>query len=770
MSLSYFATCLVFFNLFMCFFNYYTEVLQILKLKHNFKYKFKYKYPIKCKKRKSSKYIMNMSIIKKTFHKFPVGLQKISRKCFKYVRGDYSKYSHRLVLKSELVGNLKSIGVSSGDILFVQSSLGRIGKVLGGADTVIDALMDAVGPEGTLVMPAFSQPYGGMMGTLEKNEVFDPALTPSTVGLIPETFRKRSGVLRSIHPTSSVSAYGAKAKLITEGHNKCSSNFGVGTPLYKIIEYGGKNLGIGIDLGPLSLYHVAEDVIKPFPVKVYLDKEYNAKVIENGNIAFMNVKALDPMMSRTRIDTIPKGNWIRNLFTEVLIDKGVLKFGYVGDAKSWIMGADEFFDVYKDLIDKKVTVYTTEADYKATGQTLISYVKDYRSKYSDNKYDYLRDQIKQVKKEYKQKGFWDPDNKNWIRLLKWTGTDWSGFLPHDWKYATELQEGATHYAMLTGDTALDDNLKNELMYIHSKIQQDGKIEGIPDGVSVSSEEYEYGATLSSLSLGYLYFKDKEYVLAEQILKDMNKVYGFMSSKFTPKFEDHHSVILRAYSNLLLVHQLLDDTKQISKLKAEIHNYANEFLNHQLKNGSFPIMPQNGATRDLFHQVKDIASSLKIGRAHLHCQLKANIGLLLAYKATRAEEYLISAKNNFEWVIKNLLLPNGAVKWNVANFENFFEIHQMLFLICSKYIYDLSGGKYDYTPYAISVWKFLLGDNPAEIDMYVQNYKSTGAFFSFRCLDDKGKLIQYKELYGLFKGAYEMGYTLWALALNKNLSL
>jgi len=157
------------------------------------------------------------------------------------------------------------------------------------------------------------------------------------------------------------------------------------------------------------------------------------------------------------------------------------------------------------------------------------------------------------------------------------------------------------------------------------------------------------------------------------------------------------------------------------------------------------------------------------RTAVQCQLKAVIALLLAYKATKQKEYLGSAKKNFDWVINNLLLPNGGLQWNVKNSENFFEIHQMLFLICCRYLSDLSESKYDYKPYAVKAWRFLLDDNFADIDMYVHNYKSTGTFFSYRCIDSDGS-IQSRKKHGGFKGAYELGHTFWALGLNEDLSL
>lgn len=106
---------------------------------------------------------------------------------------------------------LDVLGVPRGCVLMVHSSLSQFGYVEGGADAVIDALLDALGPEGTLAMPTLSCSWVG-------RPPYDPATTPTRVGAIPEAFRRRPGVLRSPHPTHSVAALGPRAAEIVGGH------------------------------------------------------------------------------------------------------------------------------------------------------------------------------------------------------------------------------------------------------------------------------------------------------------------------------------------------------------------------------------------------------------------------------------------------------------------------------------------------------------------------------------------------------------------------
>ncbi|MDP6052469.1 MAG: AAC(3) family N-acetyltransferase, partial [Candidatus Latescibacteria bacterium] len=75
--------------------------------------------------------------------------------------------------------------------VMVHSSLTSIGDVAGGAATMIDALLEAIGPGGTLLMPSFNH---------RAVQVFNPMTTPTTNGTIPDVMWRRSDAVRSLHP------------------------------------------------------------------------------------------------------------------------------------------------------------------------------------------------------------------------------------------------------------------------------------------------------------------------------------------------------------------------------------------------------------------------------------------------------------------------------------------------------------------------------------------------------------------------------------------
>lgn len=103
----------------------------------------------------------------------------------------------------EIRGGLRGLGVESGTGLVVHSSLSRLGWVEAGADAVVDAILDAVAPDGTVLMPTFTR----------YDESYHPADSPSTTGAITEAFRTRPGSERSTHPTKSVAVHGPDAAL-----------------------------------------------------------------------------------------------------------------------------------------------------------------------------------------------------------------------------------------------------------------------------------------------------------------------------------------------------------------------------------------------------------------------------------------------------------------------------------------------------------------------------------------------------------------------------
>ncbi len=146
------------------------------------------------------------------------------------------------VTRDALASDLRQLGLGAGAAVLVHSSLSRLGHVVGGAETVIDALLDTVGPAGTLLFPTLTaSPHD----VPSRPPSMDVRATPCWTGRIPETARRRPEALRSLHPTHSVAAIGAARELYTADHERGTSPCDEHSPYYRLIAEGGHILLLG---------------------------------------------------------------------------------------------------------------------------------------------------------------------------------------------------------------------------------------------------------------------------------------------------------------------------------------------------------------------------------------------------------------------------------------------------------------------------------------------------------------------------------------------
>jgi aminoglycoside 3-N-acetyltransferase len=143
-------------------------------------------------------------------------------------------------------------------VLLVHSSLRALGYVEGGPETVIQGLLSALGPDGTLLMPALSYEY-----VTRRSPTFDVRHTPSNVGTIPEYFRTRLGTRRSVHPTHSVCAVGPRAAELLDEHPLDDTPCGSHSPFHKLCDVNGQLLMLGCGLFANTSMHAIEELVEP---------------------------------------------------------------------------------------------------------------------------------------------------------------------------------------------------------------------------------------------------------------------------------------------------------------------------------------------------------------------------------------------------------------------------------------------------------------------------------------------------------------------------
>jgi len=168
------------------------------------------------------------------------------------------------VTRADVAAAVHSVGVEPGDMALFHSSLSSMGTVVGGADAVIEGLLDAVGPTGTVAAPTL---WARMSGDKPYDLAdWDIDRSPSYPGKVTEAFRLRLDSIRSDNASHSVSAIGAKAVALTATHGRhgrrvsCFSPgaFAEDSPWQKLYDWNAAYCFIGVDFTVCTMRHFIE--------------------------------------------------------------------------------------------------------------------------------------------------------------------------------------------------------------------------------------------------------------------------------------------------------------------------------------------------------------------------------------------------------------------------------------------------------------------------------------------------------------------------------
>jgi aminoglycoside 3-N-acetyltransferase len=176
------------------------------------------------------------------------------------------------VAQDRLVADLRSLGLRAGGVAMVHTRMSALGWVIGGSETVVRALLEALGPDGTLMAYASwdehvyrptDWPAEHRAAYLAAPPVFDPATGAAFAenGRIPERIRTWPGARRSTQPDASVVAVGARADRLVAPHPDDDA-YGADTPFARLVEAGGQVLMLGAPLDTITLLHHAEAIAR----------------------------------------------------------------------------------------------------------------------------------------------------------------------------------------------------------------------------------------------------------------------------------------------------------------------------------------------------------------------------------------------------------------------------------------------------------------------------------------------------------------------------
>ncbi|MBE6688887.1 MAG: AAC(3) family N-acetyltransferase [Ruminococcaceae bacterium] len=236
------------------------------------------------------------------------------------------------VTRQDVEKAVLQLGIRKGDIVMVHSSFKSMGTVEGGAESVIGGFLDAVGTEGTLVLPAFTmKDFGNAYRDWHMNK-------PSDAGYLTEYFRTREGTCRSDQATHSVCAFGKMAEELTKTHGHTHKRFGnagetpfsADSPFQKMYDNNARIVMLGVSTLYITFRHFAE--------YCYMEKELDS------------IKAHpDFQMMKDQLWAFgKKGVWphLHNLvLTGLLNEKGLVYRSKCGNATFTSVPVREFVDL-----------------------------------------------------------------------------------------------------------------------------------------------------------------------------------------------------------------------------------------------------------------------------------------------------------------------------------------------------------------------------------------------------------------------------------------
>jgi aminoglycoside N3'-acetyltransferase len=275
---------------------------------------------------------------------------------FRKARKFYLAFKHRLYPKlteeqfSYLLRN--RLGLKQGMTVFVHSAADNLNLAFP-FYRVLPILQDVVGKEGTLLFPCWHFNYRAEE-YLKKGGLFDVKRSPSVMGLLPELARRMKDARRSLHPVNSVVALGTHAEELTRDHINSVYPDDENSPFYRIVNYGGIIIGLGVSTEHMSFVHCVEDIMKErFPVKTRTDELYTSRVRdEKGSIMEVMVKAAHQQIRLRNIEAYIRKN----------IPPSICRDFRINGTKYFVADAANLFDKMHELALKGITIYTPKAD------------------------------------------------------------------------------------------------------------------------------------------------------------------------------------------------------------------------------------------------------------------------------------------------------------------------------------------------------------------------------------------------------------------------
>lgn len=275
-----------------------------------------------------------------------------------WLRAQYAEAERRFVMAfrsygpGELASALRALGVNSGDTVMLHSASGVRYGFRGTIDELIRTFLDVLGPTGNLLM--VSLPYrSSSLEYLGNLKSFDVRKTPSMMGLISEYFRRRDGVMRSLHPTHPVLAHGPNAEALVTGHEDCLYPCGPGTPFERLADLDGKVIFFNVSFANFTFFHYLEHLVSPeMPFPLYTERPFTVPVVDQrGERRTVTTYAFSPdAIRRRRIEVLERE----------MRRRGLIGSGRVGNTRFEVVRVRDAIECTRDMLARGHYFYETE--------------------------------------------------------------------------------------------------------------------------------------------------------------------------------------------------------------------------------------------------------------------------------------------------------------------------------------------------------------------------------------------------------------------------
>jgi len=244
-----------------------------------------------------------------------------------------------MLKKEQLISDIKNMGLKSGDMVNVKVSLKAIGKIEGGAKTLIDAILDVIGEDGTLVCDSFNDTICRYTRFIHKNRITNEK-TKSYAGAFVNAVLSHPQCYRSTHPLLAFSAIGKKAKEMTEAYTIESEPYGF---LEDMANMNAVNLRMGDKVIGVGTTHVA-----------ICKHGFQQKYIPNG-IYYIDEKGEKRWYEHFWASGCYKG--FNMLFPYYREGGAVIKEGKVGNANSMLTSMKKTLEIEMELFEHDGTAF-----------------------------------------------------------------------------------------------------------------------------------------------------------------------------------------------------------------------------------------------------------------------------------------------------------------------------------------------------------------------------------------------------------------------------